>query len=944
MAIPTKTEFAQLPHWAAVAYIARCAQRLLPLYRDDAAEPAAQRLAATQAILLAEQRAAIGGKKTYDEDALRLDGQFFDQHDLAVLSASLSAAAGAADNTHSEVGDDAKVVLAATCLAHMAFSAAFPEETGEAAADLPGLAGNAVKWLEAAPTGTAEQAVSDFETLKEKVQAEKWTDLTPVPASAFGPMWPAGKPPEWPAAELSFKPRARIIRTIGDKLISGPEAAVIELIKNSHDADATFVRVTFVPPLYQGQGLIIVEDDGHGMSLEDIEQKWMEPATSDKRDRMHSPNQRPLLGSKGIGRFASARLGQYLDLQSSARVSGAIQSTRIPRLDWNVFEEVRYLEDVRFPVQSLKAAASTGTILRISGLRDVWTEGRVRRLYEELRKLVSPIGGPKKSSFNIFLDLSQCTLESAGFDGAAIMTNDRPDAAGGTPIADLPFLVRPFPVLDASDYTVDGSFDEAGTFEGTMTIGRGGLEPEKIRLEVPIHPEQGEEPCGLVLVKFNIFDREAEAVRNTARKAGFGTLGVREARKLLDGIAGVAIYREGFRLRPYGDGENDWLTLDSKRVQNPTIKIGRNQIAGVVAIDSEQDSHLVERSSREGLEENGSFRRLNALISTLLAEVVEPRRRQFRLSAGLENREEPGFEDIYRKIRMDWSKLLLAKLPAPDRAEAEALISKETDRLTALLKTVQDRQALLEAKVTMGSIVGEVMHQGNTPLSFIETESARLARWWPRIFDDTPDAKEDRAAVPSVLNGLNASSGKLRVLFNVLSPLSGARRGNPVLFDAGAVIRDTQFLFESRMQKSGIVFRLSAEGPSPMVYGYREDLATAVTNLIDNAVHWLEHHGITHPEITVTIVREAARCVITVSDNGRGIPPEFAEQAFDVGFTLKPNGTGLGLSIAKEAIQRSGGELQLLASPVGASFQITLPSEPIQAPETAADLQPPQAP
>ena len=90
-------------------------------------------------------------------------------------------------------------------------------------------------------------------------------------------MWPEGRLPGWPPLQLAFRPRARIIRTIGDRLISGPEAAVIELIKNSHDADASFARVTFVPPLKQDDGLILVEDDGHGMTLEDIEQKWMEP-------------------------------------------------------------------------------------------------------------------------------------------------------------------------------------------------------------------------------------------------------------------------------------------------------------------------------------------------------------------------------------------------------------------------------------------------------------------------------------------------------------------------------------------------------------------------------------------------------------------------------------------------------------------------------------------
>src|ERR1700692_3843576 len=89
--------------------------------------------------------------------------------------------------------------------------------------------------------------------------------------------------------------------------------------------------------------------------------------------------------------------------------------------------------------------------------------------------------------------------------------------------------VQPFPILEACDYAVDGAFDEEGVFEGTVTIRRAGQEPEPVRLEVPTQPESGEEPCGIVLVKLNIFDREATAIRNTAQQAGFGTIGVREA-------------------------------------------------------------------------------------------------------------------------------------------------------------------------------------------------------------------------------------------------------------------------------------------------------------------------------------------------------------------------------------------------------------------------------
>jgi signal transduction histidine kinase len=281
----------------------------------------------------------------------------------------------------------------------------------------------------------------------------------------------------------------------------------------------------------------------------------------------------------------------------------------------------------------------------------------------------------------------------------------------------------------------------------------------------------------------------------------------------------------------------------------------------------------------------------------------------------------------YQRLQMGWSKLLLAKIPEPDREEAEALVSRESDRLTAYVRRLEERQAQLEARVTLGLIIGELLHQGNTPLSFLETESERLNRWWPRLLEPTSQAVEKREEVPHILRGLVSSASKLRVLFKALSPLSGARRGRPFRYDPCPVIEQTHYLFRSRMEAIGISYTF--EAPSTCeIFGYSDDLATALTNLFENAVYWLEHRKSEAPEIRVTVVTDSedSRCLITVADNGPGIPIEFAEQIFDIGFTLKPNGTGLGLSIAKESVQRSNGDLRLLESHVGTTFQISMPS------------------
>lgn len=917
-----------LPRWASVAVVARIARRFADAYADDVHEPAASRIAVRNAVALAEQAAVRGGDADISE-TFEIDGEFFDHYDIRALAMALGGYADAANNTHAELAVDEHAEpfcrrgWSAIALALIAVRSGFPEILSDTNART---LQEAVDWSVRAEPATQDVIFAELARAHELAEKNAWSDVSPVVPDDLGSLWLDGRPDGWPSPRLTFRPRARIIRTIGDRLISGPEAAVIELVKNSYDADARSVRITLIPPLRTGSGEIIFSDDGHGMAFSDIRDKWMEPATSDKRTRSTSPGGRKLLGSKGIGRFAAARLGSHLRLISVASIGEgadkpAFERTTISDLDWEQFEEAKYLDTVSFAYHNEPTDETPGTRLYITQLRDEWTEASINKLHDELRRLVSPVNA-EDGEFDIHLDLSSCTVENSGFDGFA-MLGVQTDLIDGVKID--PWKVRPFPVLDASDYLVDGIFDESGVFEGTMTIQRAGADPVPISLRVPL--DEGQESCGIVVVRLSIFDREAETIRSTAQKAGFGHLGIREARKLLDKIAGIAIYRAGFRVRPYGDAENDWLTLDAKRVQNPTLKIGRNQVAGTVIIDDEESSSLVERSSREGLEENGSFRRLQTLLLTLLAEEVEPRRRKFRISAGIDRRPQTNIRDVIDTAQHAWADAILSKMDPPERQEAEKIIAREADRLADHVKELEERQAKLEAQVTLGLIVGEVMHQGNTPLTFIENESRRLQRQLPTLFDGTTEAQEDRDDLPKIFNGLSANAASLRALFNALSPLSGAKRGSPQDFPVGRVISNIRLFFRSRIETMGLTFEVDPNVEAYIAHGYEADLTTALTNLVDNSLHWLSHRQVASPRIAVTAAEgEIGKAVILFEDNGPGVSPEFQDQLFDVGFSTRTNGTGLGLSIAREAMFRSNGDLTLVPTDIGAKFKLIITS------------------
>ena len=695
-------------------------------------------------------------------------------------------------------------------------------------------------------------------------------------------------------------------------------------MKNSYDADASYVIVRFEPPLREGLGRIIVTDDGHGMTVADIQEKWMEPATSSKVGGRKSPkNQRVMLGSKGIGRFAAAKLGRRMGLTSVSERGGTRTEVLISEIDWSIFSGDAYLSDISIDFLDQETDAPLGTSIEIAELIESWPEAKIAQLHQELRRLISPLHWQSKDSgFRIFLDLSDCTTETCGFDGRRLV--EQPGDVSDDDIkAGLPadYEVHPFPLINTCDYEVDGWFDNAGKFHGSMEIKRAGQASKAVDLVVPLNDEE-ELPCGRVAIRLFIFDREAEVIRSTMKRAGMGELTAASARKILDNVAGVAIYRDGFRVRPYGDLQSDWLMLDARRVQDPSLRIGHNQVAGFVSVEPQANSLLVEKSSREGFEENAAFIRLKRLVRELFSRVVEPRRQQFREDAGLSRARGTTFEEVRSLSRLKRISDLLVHFPLSEREHARQVIDREASALSGKIEQLEDRQRILEAKSSLGAIVGEILHEGAPSANFVANVANRLMRQWKLIDEQGPQADQFRADMPQRLELLATTGARLRELFATLRPLAGGKRGAPRAFNAFKSANDAAGIFEVH----SIPIKVVLPSREIELIGYPEDLATALVNLYSNSVYWLEQSRVQNPKIEVRITQMGGDASIIVEDNGPGIPAEFAERIFDIRFTLKDGGTGLGLNIAQEALGRSGAKLFFHQEyEEGARFEIRFP-------------------
>jgi len=708
-----------------------------------------------------------------------------------------------------------------------------------------------------------------------------------------------------------FRPKARIIRTLGDKLIKDSYAAVIELVKNSYDADAKKVEIIFDYLSNTKISKITVSDKGHGMDYDTVINKWMIPGTEDKKNRRYSPGGRRMLGNKGIGRLAASKLGNITTLNTTK--DGATTTLII---DWKLFENDSYLDEIEFLIDQNISNESNGTKITIEEVGDDdWNEDKIRELKKELRKLVSPFH-EKKDTFDIYLCFSNCGINEIEGESR---------------------LIEPFPVLEHFDYRLFGNIDKNGN--GILTFINGidkRIKDIQIKYDNPQLSIFSNKTCGTIKIDLRVFDRDPESIDDLIIRSKLKTedgkyLGKNEARNLLNELSGVGIYREGFRIRPHGDPGYDWLELDKRRVQNPSMRTGSNQISGHIVIEDEQNSNLQEKSSREGLIEDIYYYILKERVSSALAE-LETRRFTFRQKIG-RGRKTPKISQTLESL-FDFTSLenqidgMHEKGEIDEKATTslKESISKEKKEKENKYEEILDVIARYEGQVTLGKIMGVVMHEGRKPVKYFIDTTPRINRWDECLkkknvfFDDCIFSSE---AISSDLEIYNKDALLLKDLFDRLEPLAGRKRQLPKQTRIKNIINRVIKLFSTEFERNDIKVKKKIEDIE--LYCVEDDIYIALTNLIDNSIYWLKDKD-GEKILKIFAFSEDNSIMIDIIDNGPGIKEEFIEKIFEPNFSTKPTGTGLGLAIAGEEISRNNGELKLFDYKNGAYFRIELPN------------------
>lgn len=704
---------------------------------------------------------------------------------------------------------------------------------------------------------------------------------------------------------FKIKPAGRHILTIGRELIQDPYAAVIELIKNAYDADSPDVVIEF-QGMENWEGYrITITDHGHGMSKDTVVNKWLVPSTDDKLERRVSPRHRVMQGRKGIGRYSASLLGKDLLLNT---VQNGQETTVY--VEWKDFEEARYLDDVDIEVAVKPTSHPSGTRLMIEGSRDMlqlWNQDQFDKLLFELKKLKSPVsvnGENPEDRFDICLKYSGFP-EVMDFDGE----------------------VEPYPLLELYDYRISGKIEADG--RGVLVYAQQKSRNFLPREEIPVN--LGSTGCGELFLDIRVYDREKEAIESLIQRGlkdeSGRYLGNLQARRLLNQYNGIGVYRNGFRIRPLGDPDFDWLRLNERRVQNPSLRIGSNQAIGFVQIQSEELSGLTEKSARDGLKENMAYSRLKEVTKEVIAR-LEARRFDYRRKSGqnpsnlkVERQLEHlfSFEKLKVEIREKLNKRGIAREIADEVLDSVNQDEKEKNKLA---DEIRQAVAVYQGQATLGKIINVILHEGRRPLSYFKNQIPNLHYWYDS-YHKNPDPAKLEEIIP-IVNGVGDNAEIFVQLFKRLDPLAAARRGGKKAYELKKLIRGTFGVFEQEMKANRI--SLTITGSEDFTFEcWQQDMYAIFTNLADNSIFWIMGNEMPERRIQVDIVSEGEKLMyIDYRDSGPGIDPKYIESKviFEPQFSTKPDGTGLGLAIAGEAALRNGLELKVFASDHGAYFRL----------------------
>ncbi|SHE99125.1 histidine kinase [Bacteroides luti] len=720
--------------------------------------------------------------------------------------------------------------------------------------------------------------------------------------------------------EKHFNPKAHILTLLGDELIKNPVMAIYELVKNSYDADATKVDVRFRDIEDTDKAVIIIEDDGIGMTSEVIENVWLEPGTdfkkpynkeTGKREIIKSPiYKRVPMGEKGVGRFAVHKLSSQILLITRPTIivfkenSREIENTYLADyeiqlfIDWLDFNQSIHLSDV--PIKwkikkdsdTFRFKNSSGTYIRLSNLKEAWTRGMAREIKGQTLSMLSPRMGD--NNFKINLNFDNNWIENF------------PD--NQTIINEAPYKVTAF--VD-SEYNL--TFEYVFSLKNNTKIGKRTIKEDKsynrnikgfirpiIRknLETEGYDKNSIEkkleefdsintllPFGDLFIEFYSFDLDTLSMRDYSSD-------IAATKRILKEHAGIKVYKGDLRVYDYGEKGNDWLGIDLERVQN-TEWFSNNQNIGYVYLDSNNSNCLIEKTNREGFIRNNSYDIFYTVVKWILSEIKTTRLVdrskwiQFnkKSSNNLFDEKVNNFKSIINNIDLN-------------DADKRKFLLEEVERLE---QKYEDDKKVLLIPAGVGMTASFALHEIEKLVPRMQNSVKQTPFSKDIIIDQVEELKQYVDGIISVL-----------------------RKGGETPINVKDVVEKAFSNYRMKLADRKINYLINIDTLINNLSCERRLLITVLMNIIDNSIYWLDTSYKDNKLILLKGLLIDGKTTLVIADNGPGFKDDISDLIRPF-FTRKVDGIGIGLYLI-DTIMLKYGKFEIVQD-INEKSQLGIPAE-----------------
>lgn len=808
--------------------------------------------------------------------------------------------------------------------------------------------------------------------------------------------------------KIGFEVSARTARLIGREGIASAEGAIIELVKNSYDADANKCLVFIdnkypeVPSeisqselkkiiidnpthrellsssyqscllpgvlrldervkvddlasleeIFFSYNAVFIADNGHGMTADIIKGNWMTIGASDKESNQFSANGRVHTGSKGVGRFSLDRLGHKCELFTKNK-GGAYCHWSV---DWDDFEKLSKLSEVSatlnessfkfsdvlssIPVKS-DFISNTGTVLIVSGLRDVWRKSEVSKLYENLKTLMPP-------------------LEEANFELTVINTA-YPDLGGVLTYLDY----------EDYDWKVEAIFkDGYATLKffpmefNLKAFDKSFFEHKLYKKEKLFSPEEFYN--GFYEKRFEIKDfvrssNNAEVLAQEVEKVGDFSFSIYYAKhsqsskdqakyfykdikpairkKWFAKNGGVKIYRDKLRVRPYGLGSNfDWLKLDERAASSPAApkrkgqwRVRSHQLTGVANISCVTNQHIKDQTNREGLIDNHSLSVFKQMLLTVIWE-FEYHRSFIASILNIIHGDRDESAQVEEQAKEIASKYEKGELDLELTAEETVqTLLRQKEFKDEQIEQLNDQIKMLRVLASSGAMIASFAHDFQNISDALVSRYVLLQKVLKKLDLDLTQIHKDLDPF-RMIRDMKSQDEKLSSWLKLtLNTLKKDRRKSKNISIVN-YLNSLGLFWKNHLEERNIAFEISAEA-NPILKCFEIELDCIFNNLITNSMEAFSRKGFRGSKaIRVNVIEEDKTIKFLYSDNGPGLVTsiKYSEQIFIPLYTTKTDpqgedtGTGLGMSIVHDTVQDLKGDIEVLSQPGNLGFEISI--------------------